>query len=156
LIICEHDVCNEQSEIEAAHSCVIVLQKVDKSGYSFHQCEQGQEVNCLNYQHWHCSHDHMQVGLTRCINEHYDEVDLHPIPTGEGRTILHRMVFGSMLECKVCGSHLKDVAYRFCLTMATPINAIPDDSHNELGEWCCSLDHAKQSALSIVSSMLPV
>jgi hypothetical protein len=151
LITCEHPACSETTGHEEAHSSLVVLQKVDKNGYTYHQCEQGQEVNYLNFQHWHCSHEHMQSGLTRCINEHYAESDLHP-PIA-GTTILHRVVLSSHLLCKTCNAPLTDVAYRFCLTLATPINHVPDESQNELGEWCCSLDHARQSALSIIASI---
>ena len=135
LITCEHTECNETKGHEEAHSSLIVLQKVDKNGYTYHQCEQGQEVNSLNFQHWHCSHEHMKIGLTKCINEHYAENDLHP-PIA-GTTILHKVVLSSHLHCKICNAPLTNVAYRFCHTHATPVNAVVDDSQNELGEWCC-------------------
>ena len=148
LITCEHTECSKIKSHEEAHSSLVVLQKVDKNSYTYHQCEQGQEVDFHNFQHWHCSHEHMQSGLTRCINEHYAESNLHaPIA---GTTILHRVVLSSHLLCKICNTPLTDVAYRFCLTYATPENSIPDDSQNELGEWCCSLLHAQQSALRII------
>jgi hypothetical protein len=28
-----------------------------------------------------------------------------------------------------------------------------DDSQNELGEWCCSFEHARQSALATVGGL---
>jgi len=151
LITCEHDNCSEQLSHEEAHSCVVVLQKVDKQGYTYHQCEQGQEINFMNYQHWHCSHEHMQAYLLTCVNEHYSEEELHP-PIA-GTTILHKIVLGSNLTCKACGKSLTEQAYRFCLTQATPVNAIPDDSHSETGEWCCSLSCAKQSVVKTIQAM---
>src|SRR6266851_564453 len=146
IITCEHTKCSETKGYEEAHSSLVVLQKVDKRGYTYHQCEQGQEVYFHNFQHWHCSHEHMQVGLTRCINEHYTESDLHP-PIA-GTTILHKVVLSSHLLCRICNAPLTDIAYRFCLTYATPVNSIPDNSMDELGEWCCSLVHAQQLALT--------
>jgi hypothetical protein len=154
-LTCEHTDCNDTISIDNAHSCLVVLQKVEPDGYSFHQCEQGQEFRFVNWQHFHCSHEHMKVVVSDCITSHYSESDL------SGRKFtrfgkFHKIVMGSGLLCKVCQKPLTDVAYRFCLTMATPVNHIPDDSMNELGEWCCSLEHAKESALFIVSNILPV
>jgi hypothetical protein len=67
---------------------------------------------------------------------------------------LHRTVLKAGLVCKVCGSSLTTQAYRFCLTHATPENSVPDDSQNELGEWACSLGHAKESALRTIARIL--
>jgi hypothetical protein len=148
-IKCEH--CNEDiGSVEVSHSAVAVLQYVDTSGYQFFQCEQGQDYAFMNWQHFHCSHAHMKQNFAKCVIEHYTEAALHPIPIGAGSTILHKIVLGSNLSCKICKSLLTNQAYRFCLTHATPVNKVPDESLNELGEWCCSVDHAKQSALAII------
>lgn len=154
-LICAKYECYNEHAFETSHSAVAVLQKVDTSGYSFFQCEQGQEYNFVNWQHYHCCHDHMKEGLVDCLNEHYKEEYLHPIQGG-GTTILHKIVLGSNLDCKICQQPLTSVAYRFCLTLCTPVNHVPDESLNETGEWCCSLEHAKQSALSIVGGLQSV
>lgn len=152
-LICEHSECTTEHDLEVSHSMLVVLQKVDSTGYQFFQCEEGQTYQFVNWQHFHCSHKHMVASLPTCLNEHYAEEKLHPIPVGVGTTILHKIVLGSKLACKMCGSPLTSVAYRFCLTMATPINHVPDSSLEDTGEWCCSLDHARQSALAIVASV---
>ncbi len=151
-LICEHSSCTQPHDFVNSHSSIAVLQRVDKSGYTFFQCEEGQEYNFVNWQHWHCSHEHMKENFATCINEHYTEGNLHPI-SGGGTTILHKVVLGSSLCCKVCQQPLTDVAYRLCLTMCTPVNHVPDASMEETGEWCCCLDHAKQSALSTISNL---
>jgi len=158
---CNHAECNESianmvgspgAHIEA-HSVVAVLQKVDTAGYTFCQCDQGPEHNFVSYQHYHCSHSHMQQGMISCINEHYSEESLHGIPVGGGSTILHRIVLGSNVECSTCNKLLDGVGYRFCLTAATPYNYLPDGLHTELSSWCCSLEHAKQHAIAVINSM---
>ena len=152
-LICAKYECYNEHSFEESHSAVAVLQKVDANGYSFYQCDQGQEYNFVNWQHYHCCHDHMKEGFTDCLTDHYAEDKLHPIPVGGGTAILHKVVFGSELACKVCQHPLTSVAYRFCLTRCTPVNDVPDESMNELGEWCCSLEHARQSALSIINTL---
>ncbi len=127
---------------------VVVLQKVTPDGYSYYQCEDGAEVNTLTFQHWFCNHSEMIVGVRQCIDEHYPEEKLIPISPREVR--LHRTVLKAGLKCKVCGVPLTTQAYRFCLTHAEPVNSVPDDSMNELGEWTCSLEHARQSALKYI------
>jgi hypothetical protein len=135
--------------VEDAHSMMIVLQRVTLvDGYSYYQCDSGTEYGGLTYQHFHCSHDEMLDGVRICINEHYDESLLIPVSPEQVR--LHKTVFKAHIRCKVCGTPLQTKAYRFCLTHATPHNSVPDDSMNELSEWCCSLAHAQQSALSIL------
>lgn len=153
MITCEHIHCNETIDFDQSHSAVAVLQRVDTQGYTFFQCEDGQVYNNVTYQHFHCSHEHMIVNFASCVQDHYNESLLHPIPPGEGRTILHQIVLGSHLLCNICESPLVDVAYRFCLTHCTPQNSVLDQSLDELGEWTCSLEHAKQSALAIIGSM---
>jgi len=151
-LICEHPSCNDTVSIENAHSCVVVLQKVEPDGYSFFQCEQGQKFRFVNWQHFHCSKGHMLAALPDCIMKHYNESDLSDRKfTSYGR--FHKIVMGSGLTCKMCQKPLTEAAYRFCLTYATPINLIPDDSHNELGEWCCSIEHAKQSVLLTIDGL---
>jgi hypothetical protein len=152
-LVCEHEQCSSPVSIEGeAHSCLIVLQKVDKDGYSYYQCDSGQEANFMTFQHWHCCQRHMQSNLIHCIQDHYQEYLLHKPEMGT--TILHRKVLGSMLECKICGVRLRTEAYRFCLTVATPINSLIDSSHSdELAEWCCSLDHAKEVASEYISRL---
>ena len=134
--------------LEESHSMVTVLQKVTPEGYSYYQCDRGIEVNGLTFQHWHCSHEEMVDSVRECINSHYHEGDLIPISPEQVR--LHRTVFKAHIRCKVCGVPLQIQAYRFCLTHAEPVNSVPDDSMNELGEWCCSLDHARASALKYI------
>lgn len=146
---CEH--CN--NEINGiGHSCLIVLQKVTKDGYTFFQCNDGQEVDFHNWQHWHCCHQHMQRGIVKCLWEHHAEDKLQsPLP---GNIVnLHKVVLRSNLTCRYCVNMLTDVAYRICITMATPYNHVPDESQNELGEWCCSLDHAIRSAIVTINMM---
>jgi hypothetical protein len=138
---------------EDAHSMVVVLQKVTPYGYFYYQCEDGAEVNTLTFQHWYCSHEEMVAGVKECINEHHLEEKLIAIPPTQVR--LHKTVLKAGLRCKMCGAPLQSVAYRFCLTHAEPVNSVPDDSMNELGEWCCSLEHARQSALSQVLGDMP-
>lgn len=153
MLTCEHECNGRMEKPEDSHSMWAVLQKVDMNGYNFFQCEEGQEHNFVNYQHFHCCHKHMQAGMVTCLNEHYGEEKLHPIPSGQGTTILHRIVLGGGLSCKVCGSLLTSVAYRFCLTQGLPQIRVPDQGLEHFGEWCCSFEHAKQSALAIIASM---
>lgn len=143
--------CNKTIEsVEVAHSMVVVLQKVDmNNGYSYFQCEQGSLVDGHHFQHWHCNREEMRAGVTDCISNHYAENNLVLVPKTQVR--LHTYVLGTGLACKQCQATLTSVAYRFCLTHATPVNSIPDQSHHELGEWCCSLDHARTSALATIS-----
>lgn len=150
-IVCEQLGCSEQVDVTTSHSLWAVLQKVDASGYSFFQCEEGQEYNDVNYQHFCCCHQHMQQHMMICLNDHYKEELLHA-PRG-GSTILHKVVLKSNLSCKICQSSLSQVAYRFCLTQGLPQNRVPDESLDSLGEWCCSLDHARQATLAIIASM---
>lgn len=152
-IACEHSECSATVKFEDAHSAVAVLQKVDTNGYQFFQCEDGQEVNSVTYQHWHCSREHLLVNFAACINGHYNEGLLHHILPGQGSTILHKIVLGGKLKCKVCQVPLVTQAYRFCLTHCTPQNSVPDDSLNDLGEWCCTLEHARQSVLKTIDSI---
>lgn len=150
-MICEH--CNDAVDgLHVAHSGVAVLQKVDTSGYQFYQCEDGQEHGGVTYQHYNCSPAHMLEMFSRCVQEHYTEALLHPIPPGGGYTILHRLVLGKGLTCKQCQAALTTQAYRFCLTISTPVNIVPDNSLDELGEWCCSLEHARESALATITN----
>ncbi len=127
---------------------LIVLQRVTLAGYSFYQCDSGAEYGGLTYQHFHCNRAEMVAGVKACINEHHDERLLIPVSPREVR--LHRILKAG-LNCLWCGVPLSGEAYRFCLTHATPGNSVPDDSMSELGEWCCSLDHARQKSLSYVS-----
>ena len=144
--------CNvDINGVEEAHSMLVVLQKVDQSGYSFFQCESGSLVHGHTFQHWHCSRDEMLIGVQDCINNHHDEQFLQSVPVSQVR--LHMHVLNAGLICKVCQEPLKEQAYRFCLTVATPSNYVPDESHDSSKEWCCSLDHARQSALSILDSL---
>lgn len=137
--------------IEDAHSMVIVLQKVSSSGYSYCQCDKGAEYGGLTFQHFHCSRHEMIDGVQTCVKEHYEEENLIPVSPTQVR--LHKTVLSAGLTCKVCGTPLNQQAYRFCLTHATPVNSVPDDSQNELGEWCCSLDHARTSVLSTLGKI---
>lgn len=132
--------------VEEAHSMGVVLQKVTPDGYSFYQCDRGEEYGGLTFQHWYCNRAEMVAGVRACIGEHYDESLLISVSPQQVR--LHKTVLRAGLTCKVCGTALSTQAYRFCLTHATPVNSIPDDSMNELGEWCCSLAHAQVQALT--------
>lgn len=134
--------------VEEAHSMVIVLQKVFTDGYSYYQCNSGAEYGGLTYQHFHCCREEMIAGVRSCINEHYSDNTLIPIsPT---QVQLHKTVLRAGINCKLCKSPITIQAYRFCLTHATPGSSVPDDSQNELGEWCCSLEHARVSVLRII------
>lgn len=143
---CAH--CEKEIEIEKSHSMTVVLQRVSNEGYSFYQCSEGQENGGLSHQHFHCERDAMIAGIQSCINEHYTEEKLQPVDPQLVR--LHKVVLFAGLHCKVCGATLTDKAYRLCLTHATPKNSVPDNSLSDLGEWCCTLDHAKQSSLTTI------
>jgi hypothetical protein len=150
MITCEHTECAEKVHHEQAHSCLIVLQKVDKEGYYYFQCEQGQTMHYHNYQHWHCSHKHMKSGVIECIDSHYKEIDLHKPESGTTR--LHKMVLNGQ-PCEICSESLVNQAYRFCITPATPVNYELHDHTAILGGWCCSLDHAKGLANEYISRL---
>src|SRR6266436_2956395 len=107
--------------IEEAHSMVIVLQRVTPDGYSYYQCDLGEEYGGLTFQHWHCNRTEMLAGVKVCINGHHDESLLTPVPASQVR--LHKTVLHAGLVCKVCGASLTTQAYRFCLTHATPVNS---------------------------------
>lgn len=139
------------SSVEEAHSMLIVLQKVDRAGYSFYQCENGSLVHGHNWQHWHCSKEEMISGVHDCITNHHDEQFLQSVPKSQVR--LHKHILNAGLICKVCQEPLKDQAYRFCLTVATPANYVPDESHDSHGEWNCSLEHARQNAIKTLQEM---
>lgn len=152
MLTCEHCAANIAT-VEVSHSLVAVLQKVDSSGYSFFQCESGQDYSFVNYQHFECCQACLKAKMADCITNHYGESSLHPIPAWGGSTILHKVVLGSNLVCKLCNAALSTSGYRIGLTLCTPVNSVPDESQNERGEWCCSLEHAQQSALAIVSNI---
>lgn len=138
----------------AAHSMLIHLQKVTPDGYTYGQCQLGTEVNYHKGQHWYCSEHEMVGELPTCINTHHTEDMLHGIEPGAGKTILHTIVLEkNQLACKVCAAALTTQAYRICLQIALPYNAIPDNQSDELQGWCCSLEHAKQSALATLASI---
>lgn len=143
--------CDQEHELEQSHSSVIVLQKVSGNDYMYYQCDQGQFAHGHTWQHWNCSHDCMKSSLTECVNEHYSEEKLHPIQSGS--TTLHHLVLRSGCVCSICQSPLSITAYRFCVTRATPLNAVEDGSHDALTGWCCSLDHAKMNVLSYIGSI---
>ena len=136
----------DMTGVEEAHSMLVVLQKVDRiRGYSFYQCEQGSMVDGHTFQHWHCSKEEMIDGVKACIHDHHMEQLLQSVPSSQVR--LHTFVLNAGLSCKVCQDPLKDQAYRFCITVATPINYSPDQSHDSGGEWCCTLEHARDNAV---------
>lgn len=147
---CEN--CNQTIIPEISHSTVVVLQKLSKTdGYTFFQCEEGNEFHNMRYQHFCCGTYCMQQKLLGCINEHYLEEHLHPITVG-GTTTLHEIVLSAGRTCAVCNEALSDVCYRFCLTHATPF-CQPLNDQSDYGEWCCSLDHAKQNATSTINNI---
>jgi hypothetical protein len=143
---CEH--CTNEIENDL-HSMLVVLQRVDQQGYSWFQCEQGQEMDGHNWQHSHCSHAHMLDNVAACIHTHYKEDDLTRVPVTQVR--LHRHVLNRGLTCAVCETPLEKNAYRFCLTHATPVNRLPH-SHESLDGWCCSLEHARIEALNVLEN----
>jgi hypothetical protein len=153
LISCER--CNTIVEDHViAHSSLIVLQKISlKEGYTFYQCDNGSSVDHHTYQHWHCSHDCMQEGMLVCIQGHYQENLLKPPAIGNVVN-LHTFVLSDvLLTCTYCAKPLDQEAYRFCITMATPVNHIPDNSHLEKEQWCCSLAHAKECAMKTIITL---
>lgn len=142
--------CNrELSDPANSPSIVIVLQKVEPSGYTFYQCDDGQEFQYLTLQHFHCSQRCLRSGVEKCLTEHYDEEKLHPIPVGEGRTVLHKIVAANVHNCVWCKKPLNGVAYRFLLTHATPINRTIHTHYETIG-WCCSLSCARARALELL------
>ena len=155
---CDHPDCSESiahmvKDHITAHSMVAVLQKVDQAGYSFFQCEEGQEREFVRYQHFHCSHTCMKENMRQCLSQHYTEEKLHSIPNGGGTTRMHTIILRGNVSCLVCAAPLINQAYRFCLTQSTPVNYIPDTSNHMFGEWCCSLNHALESALYTIESL---
>jgi hypothetical protein len=149
-LVCErcHEIIEDHLQ---SHSSLITLQKVSaKEGYTYYQCDNGSFVDYHNYQHWHCSHDCMQEGMLVCIREHYQE-NLLKMPTIGSIVNLHTVVLSDvLLTCTYCAKPLESEAYRFCITMATPINHVPDNSHLDKEQWCCSLEHAKERAMETV------
>lgn len=143
------------ADFAVSHSMIAVLQKVSLlAGYQFYQCDLSPNyVNFVNYQHLHVSREHMKRGMQDCIANHYAEIFLHSIPAGQGQTNLAAIVLGAGLKCKMSNVPLVNAAYRFCLTHCTPINEVPDESLNMLGEWCSTLALAQQSALAIIAGM---
>lgn len=136
--------------IQTAYSMLVVLQKSDStSGSSFFQCDTGTEYNTLTYQHWCDDKNCMKTKVASCINSHFAENSL----TLDPNVNFHKAVLKAGLSCKVCSTALSSTAYRFCLTLATPVNSVPDNSLSDFGEWCCSLAHAQQSALAIVNGL---
>ncbi len=152
-MICEHCTVDIPGTTEEAHSAVAVLQKVTSDGYSFYQCENGQEHLGVSYQHFTCKLEHMRGLFSTCVQEHYGEHMLQSILSGGGTSRLHQIILSKKLPCKICSTPLITQGYRFCLTVCTPMNYVPDNSLDYLGEWCCSLDHARQSALAIIQNI---
>jgi hypothetical protein len=150
----------EQSNVDIpsiaeSHSMVAVLQKVSLiSGYTFFQCDGSpQFINYVNYQHWYADKENLIKGMTECITTHYSEGSLHTIPLGQGSTQLAAIVLGAGLTCKVSGIPLTMVAYRFCLTRCTPVCNVPDNSHDQLAEWCSTLELAQESAVATIARL---
>ncbi len=151
---CEGSTCSKAIIPEISHSVVVVLQKLDKEqGYTFFQCEEGNVFRGMRWQHFTCDIECLKATLTDCINQHYQESFLHPIPTGQGSTRLHDMVLTNTSNtCAFCHSPLTSVAYRFCLTRAIPATE-PLNDHTDFAGWCCSLDHARQHVLATVAEI---
>lgn len=145
-INCAH--CESQMA-DLGHSIIIVLQKISPDGYRFFQCEQGQDYAYANWQHFCCSQACMRTQAEKCLTEHYQEEFLHEIVPGEGSTILDRIVRESVDSCVRCGKPLNGVAYRFCLTYATPLSH-SIHTHHELRGWCCSLQCARARAIELL------
>lgn len=141
----------EIESVEDAHSMLVVLQKVCSSGFSFYQCEQGGMVDGHTFQHWNCSKDEMIQSVKECISTHHMEQLLQAVSVSQVRLHLH--VLSSGLICKVCQEPLKDAAYRFCLTVATPVNYIPDNTDDSLYGWSCSFEHAHQDAFTTLEGL---
>lgn len=153
---CEHKTCNNQIEQAntQGHSMLVVLQCVGLKGYSYYQCDNGSMVDYHTWQHWHCTHEHMIEGVKECINNHH-----HPDKLTSnimGTTNVHNIILGAGLRCKMCGASLHTVAYRFCLTHATPYNYVPDNHTDMFSGWCCSFNHARQDVLNTMNNLLPV
>lgn len=148
---CEH-CSNEIPGVEDAHSMLIVLQKVGQNGYSWYQCEQGGYVDGHSFQHWHCSKEEMVSGVKICLNDHHMEQLLQSVPSNQVR--LHVHVLNAGLLCWMCHKPLDEHAYRFCLTVATPQNKIIGESHSSIGDWCCSLEHARAYAIKYLDEEL--
>jgi hypothetical protein len=147
-VTCEHCDSAVDDHINA-HSMWAVLQKVSADGYSWFQCAEGQTFRDVNYQHFHCDHDHMITGMLRCIESHYQEATLQKA-TG---TNLHSVVLQAGLLCKACHNPLTKEAYRFCLTQGLPFHRVPDNSTEAKEQWCCSLEHAKICVRQVLQAM---
>lgn len=141
--------CNKTIIPEISCSTVVELQKVSEDAYTFFQCEQGQDFRAMNWQHFCCSLDCMKEMLTKCINEHNNENDLHGITEGYSR--FHKFILSNNLNCSLCNNPIQS-GYRFCLTFATPIFGNIND-HRDLSNWCCSLEHAKEQAINLVNAI---
>ena len=156
-ITCEHPLgcTNTVEEVahELAHSMLVVLQKVDHTGFSFYQCNRGARVDFHNWQHWHCSHEHAKEGVKYCIATHHHPRYLQK--PKEGTSNLHAIVFESDLTCVFCSKPLTSEAYRFCLTYATPYNDIVGYAHDEFSGWCCNYEHAVDIALEVLRNYEP-
>lgn len=144
--------CSKEHPYEESHTCIAVLQQVGPNGYRYYQCEQGGYVDGHTWQHWNCSHSCMKDALFECIEHHYTENLLHPPLSGT--TNIHQQVKLAHLSCPVCHVNIGEVAYRFCVTRATPKNASEDGTLYELYGWCCSLEHAKIVAKAYIEHMV--
>jgi hypothetical protein len=125
-----------------AHSAVIIAQHVsDKFGYEFYQHASDQKVHGHNWNHWHCSQEHMMAALPDHISRMNGTFE-SPQP---GNVVNMGWVLEEGYLCAQCSKSLKHDAYRITITYATPISVM---IHNQGGEdgWCCSMDHAKAHA----------
>jgi len=149
-VTCEHGACGNAHEHSESHSMWAVLQKVTPAGYTYFQCEQGQDFRWVNYQHFHCCHGHMLAGMAACIEEHYGEEQMQ---APGGATILHKLALQSGLICQQCQAPLTHQAYRFCLTQGLPWHRSDNSEHEHTMNWCCSLEHAKEQVLLVIKSI---
>ncbi len=151
--ICEHQPCSAliNSKFDS-HSSWLVLQHVNTTEYTFFQCQQGQEFQFLNNQHWHCCHECMIQGMQKCVQEHYTEDLLHPPP--ERVAVLSKMILNRNIPCAVCATPLENGAFRFCLTQGLPFHREPTNSSNDyFRDWCCSLEHAKSHCITFLAAL---
>ena len=154
-IKCEHECTNrmdiDHTYIHNAHSIIMVLQKLHVTdGYTYHQCEEGEPVGGMRYQHYCCCHDHAILSAIDCVGNHLDEANLHPPYLGFSN--LHKFILNTGLKCSHCSVDLVSVAYRITVEKATPTSYVYGETFSDLGGWCCSLDHAKEYTISSLSN----
>lgn len=150
-MLCEQNNCRNEIEVVNSHSIIATVQYVHKTkGYAYTYCRQGQMYNGQNVQHFCCTKECMLSQMKECLSSHEHE-PLTYIPVEQVH--FHTVVLSRDLKCALCDNSLEEEAYRICLCYATPVSHMINEGHTEFGEWCCSLEHAKQLALRTINTL---